>query len=233
MTLDRPARLVHRRPVHDDRGRVVVLARRPAAAALHAARDGRPELCADPDRADPEAAVGAAPIATAPIATAPIPTAPIATAPIPTAPIASAPIATAPIATRGLFGLPIPTAGVANPLDAILLSSIPNLNVTAIFACTATTAGETNISGKLPQQYTLGDIYRSPCATAYFNANYKAADVPLGGTLLRGIRTLSYLLGGKPLDRDQPRHPVLHGADERGRKLRRRRPPRRRLSGST
>ncbi|MGH3048750.1 MAG: hypothetical protein ACRDLK_01225, partial [Gaiellaceae bacterium] len=58
----------------------------------------------------------------------------------------------------------------------------------------------TPLEGELPQQLTLGDVYRTPSALAYLEAHYTLADLSLGGTLLRGVRTLSYLLGGKTLD---------------------------------
>jgi CSLREA domain-containing protein len=154
---------------------------------------GDPASAPIPSAPIPSAAVGAAPIPSAPIPAAPIPSAPIPSAPIPSAPIPSAPIPSAPIPSAGLAGLPIPSAGITNPLDAILLSSLPNLDVTAMFA-------GTSIAGKLPQQYTLGDVYRTPSALAYLTAHYKAGDLNLGGTFLRGVRTLSYLLGGKTLN---------------------------------
>ncbi len=144
----------------------------------------------------PSAAVGAAPIPSAPIPSAPIPSAPIPSAPIPDAPIPSAPIPSAPIPSAGLGGLPIPSASVSNPLDAILLSSLPGIDPVALFA-------GTSLAGRLPQQYTLGDIYRAPLALQRFNA-LKVTQLPLSQTFLRGVRTLSYLLGGKTLDQITP-----------------------------
>jgi parallel beta-helix repeat protein len=141
----------------------------------------------------PSAAVGAAPIPSAPIPSAPIPSAPIPSAPIPSAPIPSAPIPSAPIPSAGLAGLPIPSADAANPLDSVLLTSLPGLDVAYLF-------DGTSIAGKLPQQYTLGDVYRTPTALQRLVSRYHADDLPLGQTLLRGVRTLSYLLGGKTLD---------------------------------
>jgi CSLREA domain-containing protein len=153
---------------------------------------GNPSSAPIPSAPIPSAAIGAAPIASAPIASAPIPSAPIASAPIASAPIPSAPIPSAPIASAGLAGLPIASASLSNPLDAILLSSLPGLDATKLFE-------NTPLAGKLPQQYTLGDVYRTPAALAYLTANYGAQDLSLGQTMLRGVHTLSYLLGGKTL----------------------------------
>ena len=140
-----------------------------------------------------DAAIHASPILDAPILDAPILDAPILDAPILDAPILDAPILDAPILDAGLGGLPILDASTGNPLDAILLSSLPGLDTQAIFACDATMAG------KLPQQYTLADVYRTPCALTYLTTHYTANDLPLAQTLLRGVRVLSLLLGGKPL----------------------------------
>src|SRR5436309_3120799 len=57
---------------------------------------------------------------------------------------------------------------------------------------------------RAPRRFRPRRSRAPPSAQAYLTAHYTAADLNRGSTLLRGVRTLSYLLGGKTLGQITP-----------------------------